>query len=113
MSGDLWLEAMQKADDLDRLVAVLRRDGAAYAEARRAYQVRLARVMHGYRGQGVAAALCRDYALGEESVADLRYARDIAEAAYKATAEAINVTKLQLRVIAEQHSREWAQAGRL
>ena len=40
-------------------------------------------------------------------------ARDSAAALYKAQQEAINVKKLQLRIIEAQIEREWGQAGRM
>ena len=44
---------------------------------------------------------------GEKSVAELRLKRDIAKTIYETNLEHINATKLQIRIIENQISREW------
>ena len=48
---------------------------------------------------------------GIPEVAELRFKRDCCEAVYKANVEAIQAIKLEIRIINEQLSREWGQAG--
>ena len=45
---------------------------------------------------------------GIPEVAEKRFKRDIAETIYKANQEAIQTTKLQIRVIENQIEREWS-----
>ena len=45
---------------------------------------------------------------GVPEVADKRFKRDIAETMYQTNLEFINTTKLQLRLLENQLSREWS-----
>ena len=45
---------------------------------------------------------------GVPEVAELRFKRDIADTVYQANIEAINSTKLQMRIIENQIAREWS-----
>lgn len=45
---------------------------------------------------------------GVPEVANLRYDRDVKEAIYNANQEAINSTKLKLRILESQINREWS-----
>ena len=49
---------------------------------------------------------------GIPSVAEARFKRDVAEAVYKANLESINSLKLQMRLIENQISREYDNAGK-
>ena len=44
---------------------------------------------------------------GVPEIAELRFKRDIADTVYQANLEAINSTKLQMRILENQISREW------
>ena len=44
---------------------------------------------------------------GEPEIAELRFKRDKAEIIHKANTEAVNVIKLQLRIMEDQLNREW------
>lgn len=56
------------------------RDAAADLAAKeRAYRVALAQAITRYRADGHAATVCADLARGDKAVADLRYARDVAQ----------------------------------
>ena len=46
---------------------------------------------------------------GIEEVADLRCMRDVAQTIYEANKEAINVLKLQIRILESQLQREWGR----
>jgi hypothetical protein len=49
-------------------------------------------------------------ARGNERIANLKMNRDVKETLYKSALEAINVYKLQIRLISEQLEREWGQS---
>ena len=56
------------------------RDAAADLAAKeRAYRVSLAQTITRFRADGHAATVCADLARGDKQVADLRYARDVAQ----------------------------------
>ena len=49
---------------------------------------------------------------GIPKVAKLRLDRDVKETIYQSNLEAINVTKLKLRILENQLNREWGISGR-
>lgn len=110
---DLWNEIQQKTRQLDYCIKELRKSGTAYAEAERAYKVKLREVCLRLRSQDMAIGMINMTAYGVPEVAELRFQRDISEAVYTANKEAINSIKLQLRLLDAQITREYSrpQAG--
>ena len=105
---DLWSEIQQKTRQLDVCVRELRKSGTAYAEAERAYKVKLREVCLRLRAEkDMPVGLIDKTCYGVPEVADLRFQRDVAETVYRANMEAINSIKLQLRLVDAQLSREW------
>lgn len=104
---DLWTEISQKRRDLDCCIRELRKNGTAYAEAERAYKVRLRAECLKLREEGMPVTLIQLTAYGIPEVADLRYERDVAETVWKANLEATNSIKLQLRILESQLNREY------
>lgn len=105
--NDLMTELQNKVRQLDASVKQLRISGTEFAEAQRDYKILLAKETLKLRDGGMAVGLISMVAYGIKEVADARLRRDTAEAVYKANLEAINATKLQLRLIEGQISREW------
>lgn len=108
---NLWTEIQQKTKQLDYSVKELRKSGTAYAEAERAYKIKLRETALRLRSQDMAVGMISMTVYGVPEVAELRFKRDCCEAVYKANVEAINAIKLEIRIINEQLSREWGQAG--
>jgi len=110
---DLWSEIQSKTKQLDYSVKELRKSGTAYAEAERAYKIKLREWCLKLRSQDMPIGLIDKTCYGIPEIAELRFKRDCAEAVYKANIEAINAIKLEIRIINEQLSREWTnpQAG--
>jgi hypothetical protein len=111
MQLDLWTEIQQKTKQLDYSVRELRKSGTAYAEAEKAYKIKLRETALRLRSQDMAVGMIGMTVYGVPEVAELRFRRDCCEAVYKANVEAINAIKLEIRIINEQLSREWGQAG--
>lgn len=105
---DLILEIDKKTALLDKALRESRDRGIASADAEKAYRVALAKAMLLEREKGTPVTILADICRGSEEIARLRQERDIADALYKAAKEAINVCKIQLRVLQEQAEREWA-----
>lgn len=59
------------------------------------------------RDKGTPVTIISDICRGDEVIAGLKFQRDVAETAYKAAMEAINVYKLNIKVLEEQIQREW------
>lgn len=107
---DLWSEVQSKTKQLDYSVKELRKSGTAYAEAEKAYKIKLRETALRLRSQDMAVGMISMTVYGIPEVAELRFKRDCCEAVYKANVEAINAIKLEIRIINEQLSREWGQA---
>ena len=83
----------------------------AYAQAERDYRVAKAKAILREREKGTAATITLDLVKGDREVSRLCFERDCAEVLYRSALEAIQSTKLQLRLIDAQLSRELGQAG--
>ena len=110
MGADLYFELQAKSEQLDRSVKQLRKSGTDYAQAEKDYKVLLRQECLRLKDEGMAIGLIDKTCYGIPSVAEARFKRDVAEAVYKANLEAINSTKLQLRLIEGQLQREWVQS---
>lgn len=108
MSADLWDEIRTKTRQLDVCIKELRKSGTAFAEAERAYKIKLREVCLRMRSEGMAVGMIDKTCYGVPEVADLRFQRDVAETVYRANLEAINSVKLQLRLLDAQIGREWS-----
>lgn len=111
VSNDLYFELQTKTKQLETSIRQLRKSGTDYAEAERDYKVLLRQECLKLRDEGMAIGLIDKTCYGIPSVAEARFKRDVAEAVYKANLEAINSTKLQLRLIENQLQREWGGPG--
>ena len=108
MSYDLIQSIQQKNDELTVAIRQLRVSGTAYAEAEKNYKIKLREECLRLRDEGMAIGMIDKVCHGIPSVAELRFKRDVAEAVYKANQESINSTKLQIRILDNQLSREWS-----
>lgn len=78
----------EASDDQRRAESELIDAAGRLAEAERAYRVELAKCMTALHAGGIAWTACRDMALGDERVADLRYERDLAKGIKEAADQA-------------------------
>lgn len=110
---DLWQELQGKTKQLEYCIKQLRTSGTDYAEAERAYKIKLREHCLRLKSEGMAVGMINLTCYGIPEVAELRFKRDCCEAIYKANQEAINSIKLEMRIIDAQLSREWStpQAG--
>lgn len=104
---ELYDELQKRVRQLDFAIKELRKNGIAYAEAERDYKVKLREEILKLRNEGMAVGIIDKTCFGIPSVAELRFKRDIAKTVYEANMEAINSTKLQLRLLENQISREY------
>lgn len=108
MSFDLMNDLQQKDRELTASIKQLRISGSALAEAERNYKIKLREEALKLRAEkGMAVTLINQIVYGIPEVAELRFKRDIAETVYQANIEAINSTKLQMRLLENQIDREW------
>lgn len=107
---DLYEEIQSLRRKLDICIKELRKNGTAYAEADRAYQVKRSEVALKLKADGMAVSMIGIVIRGLPEVEKYRFDREVAEVVYKANQEAINSYKLQLRLVEAQLQREWGQA---
>lgn len=107
---DLFEEITKLINELDVSVRQLRKSGTERAEAERKYKICLKQEALKLREEGMPVTLIDKVIYGVREVADLRFDRDVKETVYQANLEAINSTKLKLRIVNEQYEREWGQA---
>ena len=104
---DLYQEIQQKIRELDYSVKSLRSTGTALATAEREYKILLRQEVLKLRDEGQAVGVIDKICYGIPSVAEARFKRDVAETIYEANREALQIIKLQLRILEEQLEREW------
>ena len=105
---DLFNELQQKIKELNISIKKLRETGTEYAEAEKDYKITLRQEALKLRAEkGMPVTLIQQVVYGVPEVTEKRFQRDVKEAIYQANQEAINSTKLQIRVIENQLSREW------
>lgn len=104
-----------KRDELERLLEEglreCRMSGLKLAENEAEYRKRLRIEILDMRRAGQPVTIIGDLCRGIEEIADLREARDSAEAIYRASLESINVNKLRLRMVDAEINRVWNSGG--
>lgn len=105
---DLYSELEEIKQKLDISIKELRKNGSKYAEAEKEYKLLFRQECLKLRDEGMAIGLIKLTCYGIPSVAQARFERDIAQIIYEANKEAINVFKLELRLLDEQIKREWS-----
>lgn len=108
-SGNLGLvgDIQKKIQELETSIRALRKTGSDYALAEKNYKIQLRKSALELRASEMAVGMIDKTIYGEPEVAELRFKRDIAEAIYKANQEHINATKLEIRILEAQLSREY------
>lgn len=105
---DLYLELAKKINELNKSLKKLRETGTDFAEAERDYKITLRQEALKLRNDDkLAVTLIQQIVYGVPEVANKRFQRDVKEAIYKANQEAINVLKLQIRILENQLQREY------
>lgn len=104
---DLINELGARSSRLDAALREYGKRGREYARAEHDYRVALSQMILRERDKGTPVTIISDVFRGSAEIARKRLERDIAETMYKSAGEAINVYKLQLRLLENQVDREW------
>lgn len=105
---DLYNEIQQKLKELDVSIKSLRKTGSEYAKAEHDYKIKLREEALKLRSEeNMPVTLIQQIIYGVDSVAKLRFSRDVKETVYKANLEAIQSIKLQIRILENQLDREF------
>lgn len=110
---DLYEEIERLMVELTASIKRLRANGEKLAIAERDYKITLRQEALKLRaGDNMPVTLINNVIYGVPEVAEKRFKRDVEQANYDANKEHINVTKLKLRILENQLSREWGNTGR-
>lgn len=109
---DLIREVGRVKTTLDKALALFGKRGRESAEAERQYRIALAKKILIERDKGTPVSIISDICRGEPEIAKLKFERDVADTMYKSAGEAINVFKLNIKVLEAQIDREWNSGGR-
>ena len=109
---DLYEEIVKLMAELTASIKRLKANGEKLAEAEREYKITLRQEALRLRAGDMPVTLINNIIYGVPEVAEKRFKRDVEQATYDANKEHINVTKLKLRILEAQLSREWGAAGR-
>ena len=109
---ELYEQIEALMNELTQSIRLLRKNGNELAQAERDYKVSLRQEALRLRTvNDMPVTLINQVVYGVPEVAEARFKRDVAEATYKANQEHINVTKLKLRILESQLSREWSNVN--
>lgn len=103
----MFQEIQAEQKKLDVAIRSLRKTGSDYAEAEKQYKMVLRKEALKLRDDGMAIGMIDKTIYGIPSVAEARFARDVAEAVYKANMESINAIKVTIKVLMNQYDKEW------
>ena len=105
---DLFNEIQSLTEKLNVSIRSLAKNGRAFATAERDYKITLREEALKLRQEdNLPVTLIQQVIYGVPVVAKKRFERDIAETMYQVNLESINSTKLQIRILENQLSREW------
>lgn len=104
---DLVNEVLKLNSELTASIRRLKENGGNLAEAEKLYKIELHKEVLRLKEEKTPATLINLIIYGVPKVAELRFKRDIAETIYNTNLEHINATKLQIRILENQISREW------
>ena len=108
MSGqDLLMELSNKVALLDSALKQFGNRGRSHAEAEQNYRIALSKKILIERDNKTPVTIISDVCRGDKEIAKLKFERDVAEITYKAAAEAIQVYKIQIRVLENTIDREY------
>lgn len=110
---ELYEEIQRLMLELTASIKKLRTNGEKLAEAERDYKITLRKEALILRtGEDMPVTLINQVIYGVPEVAEKRFKRDVEQANYDANKEHINICKLKLRILENQLSREWNNAGK-
>lgn len=84
--------------------------GIQAAQAEYEYKLEEAKKTLELRDEKLPVTLIPTLTKGDEKVAKMRLARDVAEVRYKSAQERINAIKKEISVLAEEINREWSNS---
>ena len=97
----------KRRDDLNKALTIAKERGIELAEAERKYRVEKRKAILQAKHNGEKVSLIMELVNGDEVISQLRYERDVAKTLYASATEAINIYKLDCRLVESQIARDW------
>lgn len=104
---DLLQELWKINDLLTKALEQFKERGREYAKAQRDYRVLLKQTILKLRADGIATTILSDLARGDDEVAAAKEQEIITKTMLESCQEAINVYKIQLKLLQEQINKEY------
>lgn len=98
----LQAELNNLRNDLNKAITIIRERGKNKAIAERDYRVAVAKEILILRDKGVPVTIINDLVRGNESIANLKLNRDIADTLYESNMQYIYSTKLNIDIVLKQ-----------
>ena len=106
--GDVLFNVVNIArDDLNKALTIAKERGIELAAAERKYRVEKRKAILQAKHNGEKISLIMELVNGDEVISQLRYERDVAKTLYASATEAINIYKLDCRLVEAQIARDW------
>ena len=104
---DLLNELWKINELLTQALEQYKKRGREYAQAYRNYRVLLAQELLKLKAEGMPVTMAADVARGKEEIAIAKEQEIVTESLYKSCQEAINVYKMQMKILQEQITKEY------
>jgi len=104
---DLYLELTSRVSMLDKALQELGNRGRTHAKSEQDYRIALAQKILAEREKSTPVTIISDVCRGDREIAKLKFDRDVAEMVYKSALEAVQVYKIQIRVLENTIEREY------
>lgn len=109
------MEELQKLEELNNLLtsalSEYKKRGQDYAKAYKNYRVKVAQKLLQLKADGMPVTISYDIARGDEEVANAKEKEIITECLYKSCQEAVNVFKLQIKILQAQIDNDYGNGG--
>ena len=109
------MEELQKLEELNNLLtsalSEYKKRGQDYAKAYKNYRVKVAQKLLQLKAEGMPVTISYDIARGDEEVAEAKEQEIITECLYKSCQEAVNVFKLQIKILQAQINNDYGNGG--
>lgn len=104
---EIWEALENERKLLSESLSTLANTGIDYCKANKEYHIAKTKEILRLKKEGMPITLIPQMIKGIEEVAELDFKRNATEVIYKANLEAINVHKLEIKVIEKQIEREY------
>ena len=106
-SDDLFSELIEKMKYAEASLKMLKNNGIEKAKTEKEYQTIKRQEFLKHKESGEPVTMIGETIKGVPSVAEERCKRDVAVVIYNTNIQALNLYKMEMRLISEQIGREW------